>query len=344
MGMAAAWGPGWTTFWRRHTRMGVALTFLVAAGVGLRSLARPETVDAAQLAVLVVVPAATCLVLLVPVDRLVQHPRGWAFFVSWEVAGMLLVGWLVWRDGGLASPLVLFWYVLLTHAVSAYPPVWTALAGAPVLAVHAALLIGASPAGRLHGLEHLLAAAGAVGVAVWASRNRYAYLRRVADQAQRDDLTGCANRRTFHERLAVEQGRTDPDRPLGVVLLDLDHFKAVNDGHGHAAGDAVLMTVGRTLGRVAADDGGPSGRVAGRLGGDEFGLVLPGADAGATARTAEALAAALADALAPTGVTASIGTATARTPAEATRLLADADAALYRAKHAGRNRVVPHGA
>lgn len=337
MGITTAWGPEWTTFWRRHTRSGVVLTFLVAAAVGLRMVARPETVDALQVVLLVALPALTCLVLLVPVDRLVQHAHGWTFFTTWEVLGVLVVGYYVWLDGGLTSPLVLVWYVLLMHAASAYPAAWTAVAAAPVLAIHVVLLVGAAPEDRVYVAEHLLVAGTAAGFAVWASANRYDYLRQVARQAQFDDLTGCANRRAFHERLGAEQPEATPSRPLSVVLLDLDHFKQLNDTHGHAAGDAVLATVGALLREQA-----PPRATAGRLGGDELGLVLPGVDADAAAELAEQVRRRLVAALAPTGVTASVGTATAGSPGEATRLLLDADRAVYRAKASGRSRVVRH--
>lgn len=100
-----------------------------------------------------------------------------------------------------------------------------------------------------------------------------------------DRLTGLANRPAFDHRLAVEWERaTRYQRPLGVVVVDLDDFKAVNDTHGHAAGDEVLRQVGASLARrVRTPD------LAARLGGDEFVVIAPETSAGGLVRLAEVL-------------------------------------------------------
>jgi diguanylate cyclase (GGDEF)-like protein len=167
--------------------------------------------------------------------------------------------------------------------------------------------------------------------------------RQLADLAlasRRDALTGLPNRRAFEEDLAREAARAARSGgPLAVVALDVDRFKAVNDVHGHAAGDAVLRAVAaRAAGAIRAGD------VLARLGGEEFGILLPGADLPRAVDAAERIRAALADApIEAAGhalaVTASFGCA-ALAPAEAPdALVARADARLYDAKRAGRNRV-----
>jgi len=159
--------------------------------------------------------------------------------------------------------------------------------------------------------------------------------------ANTDALTGAASRRKLLELGNRECARALRDaRPLAVLAIDIDHFKHVNDTHGHAAGDRVLkIVVACCQSQLRNND------VLGRLGGEEFAVVLPGADTDAAQRVAERIRERIADTptqldSATIRVTASIGVATfdGKTPFEA--LLADADAALYRAKHEGRNRVV----
>jgi diguanylate cyclase (GGDEF)-like protein len=161
-------------------------------------------------------------------------------------------------------------------------------------------------------------------------------LARARETAQTDGLTGLANRRAFDERLAAEAARG----PVTLVMVDLDHFKRLNDTHGHQAGDEVLREVARILRQTA-----PAGALPARYGGEELVLILPGTDLADGVAAAERLRAAIAGAGGPVPVTASLGVASAgrygSTPGE---LLAAADAALYEAKRAGRNRVVWSGA
>ncbi len=159
--------------------------------------------------------------------------------------------------------------------------------------------------------------------------------------ATTDDLTGANNRRHFMERAELEVHRLRRHRvPFSVALLDLDHFKQVNDSHGHQAGDDVLKEAVRRwqLGRRPFD-------TLGRLGGEEFAILLPGADGDAAMTVAERLRAVIADTPfdtidGPVDVTVSIGIAEAEDADQTIEgTLGRADAALYQSKHAGRNRV-----
>ncbi|MBL9213288.1 MAG: diguanylate cyclase [Opitutaceae bacterium] len=161
--------------------------------------------------------------------------------------------------------------------------------------------------------------------------------------ATRDALTGLLNRREFDRILAEEHARALRfGEPLALLMVDLDHFKAINDRHGHPAGDAVLVEVARRLtAQVRTVD-----RVM-RLGGEEFALLLAQTTLEGAVPVAERIAAALRDepvvagSAGPLAVTASVGVAALPGQADApAALVAAADRALYAAKAAGRDRVV----
>jgi diguanylate cyclase (GGDEF)-like protein len=160
--------------------------------------------------------------------------------------------------------------------------------------------------------------------------------------AHRDALTGLHNRRYADDRLPVLLGEAAAaGRPLAAAILDLDHFKRINDTLSHDVGDLVLRQVGRLLTEAVPEPG-----FAARLGGEEFLLVLPGTGVRTAVRLCERLGARLRehDWTPITGrlpVTASIGvTATADGRVTPAVLLSRADRQLYAAKHAGRDRVV----
>lgn len=169
----------------------------------------------------------------------------------------------------------------------------------------------------------------------------------LARKSMQDGLTGLFNTRYFQATLQAEfavhrRGRS----PLSLIMFDLDHFKQVNDRHGHPAGDRVLAAVSEAaFGQVRAMD------TLARVGGEEFGVILPGTDSEGGRLLAERIRQAIRDTpvlLAPgreVRMTVSLGVAgTDRTGADdPDRLYALADAALYRAKGAGRDQVVVAG-
>lgn len=165
-----------------------------------------------------------------------------------------------------------------------------------------------------------------------------AELRRLADT---DPLTGVLNRRAFTDvaSVACALGR-DQGLAFGVIVFDLDSFKLLNDQHGHAAGDAALQAMADAARRDVR-----AGDLIGRLGGDEFAIALPRADAALAERIAERLrrtfaALRLRHRDRTLRFTASFGVAASADPLKSyAETLAEADAALYRAKHAGRDRI-----
>ncbi len=158
--------------------------------------------------------------------------------------------------------------------------------------------------------------------------------------AATDPLTGIANRRSFTQTMSEAlDGAGATSQPAGLILFDIDDFKAINDRYGHPTGDTVLRDIARTVSRHFAE-----GAIFGRLGGEEFGIFLPQAHDAFACQTAEALRRVIAQTVhdgqdGPITVTASFGVATLQRPCDAEELVARADEALYAAKRRGRNRV-----
>lgn len=160
-----------------------------------------------------------------------------------------------------------------------------------------------------------------------------------------DPLTGLCNRAYLMDQLSREFSNSQRhDRTLSCLLLDVDHFKSINDNHGHLAGDGVLREIAQRLrGQLRRGD------VLGRYGGEEFLVLLPDTAAGPAAALAESLRASIAQTAVVEGdlqvqVSVSIGVADQQSNAlaSATQLLKHADEALYAAKRQGRNRVVAY--
>ena len=177
-----------------------------------------------------------------------------------------------------------------------------------------------------------------VGAAFQRERARSAQL---TVELDRDPLTGLLNHRAFTQRLVIEAANAaSTGRDLGLVLVDVDFFKRVNDTHGHPAGDRVLQRVAACLSEAAR-----FGDHLARIGGDEFAWLLPGADPEATVAAADyvrsTISAEMVDA-AP--VTVSVGACTLTVAGAPEALYELADAALYRAKAQGRDTVAHHTA
>lgn len=260
----------------------------------------------------------------------------------------VLLGVAIGGPGAIAFPVpALLWcalaYRLFTTAlVTLLLCVWTLMAIATGVIDLQLQGDGPLPVISLRMGMALLAVAPLTVASVNAARNRLlATLNHAADH---DPLTGTLNRAAFLRRGRALAG--DVQRTGGTVvamMLDIDHFKSVNDRHGHAAGDAVLVTFATRMREHLREDG-----LFGRFGGEEFAALLPGLDAGAAMRVAERLRHLASEPITlddgrVLDITVSVGVALSSASMHADALetlLSQADVALYRAKAMGRNRVV----
>lgn len=175
------------------------------------------------------------------------------------------------------------------------------------------------------------------------SADRIAQQKALRLKAGFDCLTGLHNRHHMEESLRREIARaTRSNTPLGVMMLDIDHFKQINDRYGHLVGDCILKGMGEQLVQLIRDED-----IACRFGGEEFLLILPGADGKQLQQRAEQIREQLADTLLTLlenrknqqPITVSIGLGLLQPGMNLQELINTADTALYRAKQAGRNRV-----
>lgn len=258
-----------------------------------------------------------------------------------------LLGVAIGGPGAIAFPVpALLWcalaYRLFTTAVvTALLCMWTLIAIAHGIIDLQLPDQSAHPVISLRIGMALLAVAPLTVASVNAARNHLlATLNHAADH---DALTGVLNRSAFlrRGRQRIDPSRRD-DAPVAAMMLDLDHFKSVNDRHGHAAGDAVLAAFAQRMRTHLREDG-----LFGRFGGEEFAVLLPGVDAGAALAVGERLRQVASEPVPlddgrTLEVTVSVGVAVSSRgdPGRIEDLLQQADNALYRAKAMGRNRVI----
>jgi len=296
------------------------------------------------------------------------YRRGWSLAAGGEelaepqiIAALALQLAVVWAAPQLAFPwlcnvFTVFAFGMISLSVRESLVIWSLMfagGGAVLYAKAPALGVPFATPGQLALVWLFFAAilgrfvmlsvyAGALRTRLRDSRRRLAA---TLDQVQRlvshDELTRSLNRRSLLERLAEEKNRCERSgTSFSLALMDLDHFKAVNDSHGHAAGDDVLRGFA-----AAVHEAMRQTDVFGRYGGEEFLLILTGSSAEAAREAAERIRAAVGvrdwSAVAPgLGVTVSVGITSFRKGDTIEQLLKRADTALYEAKRAGRNRIV----
>jgi len=331
-------------FWLSHLRVGFGVFIGEAVAIILYLRASPDGLNRGALTAIAVSSVFIGGLSLFGLRKIAQQPWRHGFSLSWSLGAGWALAACVRLDGGLKSPLTYLVLFPVIYAALAFRP--RAVVACGVSALLQVVAIRATNGANMVPGNTLFMIAAVVGgmscLAVAASVYR-AQLQRseaklgdeLAALADTDGLTGCLNHRAFHERLAVEIDRAvRHDRPLCLVVADIDDFKAVNDNLGHPAGDDALATVGETLRRELR-----STDVAGRVGGDEFGVIL----GDTTLDGAETQARRIRDRLdreAGAVVVLSIGVA-ALDLAEPTarRLCHDADRALYHVKRTGRRGI-----
>ncbi|HEY8490042.1 MAG TPA: diguanylate cyclase [Dehalococcoidia bacterium] len=231
-----------------------------------------------------------------------------------------------------------------------FPPYWTETFGTRGLAVYP-LWAGSKPIGYMavDSLQEVRFSADEIRtiegignqVALFIEAARLQEV--LQERAEQDALTGLLNRRALHSRLASElAGAAAEERPLSLLMLDLDRFKQLNDAYGHAAGDQALSALAAELAGLG------EGAVSGRYGGDEFVVILPGLDAEAARAVGERVRRAVHGIrlAAPDGAEApdlSVSIGLAAYPADAgdaEELMQRADAAMYEAKRLGGDQMV----
>lgn len=267
----------------------------------------------------------------------------WQEVMGHAALGSLLIGW----DSGFHYYLLLFIPAIVVANTRGYaaPMVLALLAyylGLQALCSHWGPLdpLPARSVQMVNWVHICLVFAMSAALAAVYRRTILVAGNRLRKQATQDPLTGLANRSHFEALAAQALARSQRDgAPVSLLLCDADLFKRINDQHGHAVGDAVLVALARVLAANLRD-----GDVLARWGGEEFLALMPASPLEAASATAERIRAAVAQApltagQEPIALTMSFGVTQVRNAEDLHTAIARADKALYQSKHAGRNRV-----
>lgn len=269
--------------------------------------------------------------------------RQWVFFIG-NTLSFVILELLCALDGGIDSPIAYLLVLPMVYLAICYR-FRTALACAVTGLLCYGVLLWFAPGPRPMGVVifQLLTMGVSFLMATLGARNRdqqnqamRALRRQLESMAMTDALTGCLNQSAFKAVLQREVKRARRHgRALALLLIDIDHFKRINDNHGHLMGDVVLRQMGMVL-RSAAREAD----CAGRPGGDELALLAPETDAAAAVALAERLCEEARSAALPIHITLSIGVcAMAPLSEQAAVVFQRADEALYMAKRGGRDKV-----
>jgi diguanylate cyclase (GGDEF)-like protein len=277
---------------------GVRVTYLLAIAMVVwvaATWSRPYREQISYLVALALVGAF--VVSRLPAEKIVRGRFREAFFLGWSLLDIAIICLLGYLDGGVTSPATLALFLTQVFAALSYPL-------GSMITVAVASLFGVGVLGVLGGatpdkmqadpvyMGMFLVCLGLTGMlCVWQSRLTERQRHDLEELSRTDPLTSCLNRRGFSERLDAELQRAGREgSAVALIQLDLNGFKAVNDRHGHGAGDELLRWVGSTLQALLRGSD-----VTGRLGGDEFALLLSGVSCAAAREVADRTIAALAE-------------------------------------------------
>jgi diguanylate cyclase (GGDEF)-like protein len=328
-------------YWVRHVRNGVLLTEIAAwSVVGYTFLTyTPGRHHPLILALSGLVIVAVPGLMLLPLASMMRDSRGPTLFYAWSVLTTVVVIIGTRLDGGSSSPLDGLLFLTLTYMAVAYSPYGVVAMGSVMTGSY--FLFVELPDVTTSGLFFLTLLGSITMICAMASANSWAaydrqvmLIRTQETLAATDPLTGIPNRRAFLERVTNAVADAAWGHQTVVCLVDLDGFKAVNDAGGHAAGDAMLKAVAIALGGAVRE----TDTVA-RLGGDEFAVLADTSVSSSGEMLAERLRAAVAQVGGAQGVTASVGVAEVEPGDDVGDLMHRADAAMYRSKSGGGDRV-----
>jgi diguanylate cyclase (GGDEF)-like protein/PAS domain S-box-containing protein len=272
---------------------GIWLSYGVAALGGLYVLLTWDRPNRFELTWLFVAAMAAALaVSLLPREQIVRGRLREPFFLAWSMidAAMLFVGTLA--DGGTSSPLTIVFFLPIVFASMSYPLRSVLVVGVMCVLSYTILAVAAGGAGAAFEVGFATVLAATAAVSAWQAQNHERQHAALADASRTDPLTGALNRRGFEERVENELSAVERRTTQGgaLVMIDLDHFKPVNDTYGHVAGDELLCWVAGTLKDIVR----PTDAV-GRLGGDEFAVLLSALEGQRARALADRLGRALAE-------------------------------------------------
>ncbi|MEE8602261.1 GGDEF domain-containing protein [Euzebya tangerina] len=330
-------------FWLRHVRVGAWLSLgVILIGLAYLATTPDEPNRLMMLLGLGLGAALTVVVFFTPWRRLIATRAWLAGFYAWSASVLALLGWLAWLDGGVRSPMMPTAVLALIFAAMAYPPAGVLFVSAG--AILAPVIVGIASGDDLGSIIFVTGVMAMVAAmsALVSTNHRRSYADVVTLTAKleflalKDGLTGCANHRGFHEQLRrmTSLARRNGSE-LALVLIDLDHFKRVNDTHGHPVGDRLLMAVGETLRATVRESD-----VVARIGGEEFVILGPDTGREGALHLAARVHAAIQAIDEPVTVTASVGVSLLpELTDDPDELLSQADAAMYQAKQGGRDQI-----
>ncbi len=337
----------WQAFWLTHMRIGfgifLAETFVV---IGYLTL----TPGGPHRSILWAVSAFWLLLAVTGMSvapAVASKPWCVTYSVTWTALSAFGVATVAILDGGMDSPILILLFLPLIFGTLMFTPRAAGICGISAVASLALVALIDRHVATSPGRAFLLFAAlvGATLLTVAAAINRThieeheAQLQAaLAEMAAVDELTGCAVRRVLRQRMEEEIVRSVRSRsPLSLMMIDVDHFKSVNDTYGHTVGDHVLAGVGTVL-----RQSGRAFDLVSRVGGDEFALLLPDTDVPGAVGVAERIRNDLpAEVEVPVTVSIGVGGLDRSTPS-AEHLLDSADFALYQAKRSGRDAIAIH--
>ena len=335
-------------FWLTHMRSGFTI-FLLEALVVLLYLHLTPTGPHRPLLWGIVDAWAVCAAVGLALAPVVAA-RGWrhAYSVTWTVASTYAVGVVAVLDTGISSPILLLRYLPIVYGALMFTPRAALVCGLSAMVVITGVAAVDKHFAAAEGWAFMLfgTVAGAAALSVLAAVNRSRIeqhedrlLLQLAELAGTDELTGCVVRRVLRQRTEEEIERAlRTGGPLSLLMVDVDHFKSINDNYGHVVGDRVLATIGTVLlEHVRPFD------VASRLGGDEFAVLLPETDSTGAVQVAARIFRDLAP-VTEVPVTLSIGVSSLDgSMPTIERLFDEADMALYQVKRAGRDAIAVRG-